>query len=659
MLRHSIALLFFAATAATPLAAVPTNTIAQDASLFAKRESAWSVDISPSGGKVFMLSGGPAGSTIGRIYDLSTGSAKGILGSKSSQESLNWCEFASETSLICNYSGNSRLEGQLVPFSRLVVVSADGTGMRPLGQKASQRDVSLRQFDGSIIDWLPGEQNAVLMARNYVPEAGAVGTNARRSANGMGVDRIDLAKMEFKSIEQPRPEISSYRTDGQGNVRIAVVESMRDDSMTGVTRFRYRKQGAREWEVLGQYNSRTNEGIWPVEVEGQTNSAFVLKKTNGRDALYRMALNGSGTLAPVASDPKVDISGVVRIGKGRKVIGYTYTDDQRRVVYFDPEFAKLSNALSKAIPKFPIIHLDGSSADGQKLLIFASADTNPGGYYVLDRTTKKMTELALVRPALEGRALAAVKPLTYAAADGTRIPAYLTLPTGGSGKGLPAVVLPHGGPSSRDEWGFDWLAQFFAARGYAVIQPNFRGSTGYGDEFRNANGFLRWRTSLSDIGDAARYLTKEGIADPSRIAIVGWSYGGYAALQSVATEPSLYKAAIAIAPVTDLALLKKESEGYTNAKLVQDFVGSGPHVAEGSPLRNVGKIQVPVLMFHGDMDINVGITHSEKMESALRNAGKKVEFIRYKELDHQLDDSNVRADMLNRIGVALEAAIGH
>ena len=465
--------------------------------------------------------------------------------------------------------------------------------------------------------------------------------------------------MDFKTVEQPRLEVTSYRTDGQGNVRLSVIEGSRADSLTGVTRYKYRKPGSKDWLPLGEYNQRNGEGIYPLVVEGQSNSAYILKKTNGRDALFRMALDGSGTLTPVASDPKVDINGVVRIGKGRKIIGYTYTDEQRRIVYFDPEYAKLAGALSKAIPKYPIIHLDGSSADGQKLLIFASADTHPGGYYVLDRGTKKMTELALVRPALEGKPLASVKSLTYAAADGKKIPAYLTIPPGSSGKGLPAVILPHGGPSSRDEWGFDWLAQFFAARGYAVIQPNYRGSSGYGEEFQNANGFINWRTSMSDIGDAARYLAREGIADPARMAIVGWSYGGYAALQSAAIEPSLYKSAIAIAPVTDLALLKKEAEGYTNAKLVQDFVGSGPHVAEGSPLRNVAKIQAPVLMFHGDMDINVGIAHSEKMEAALRNAGQQVEFIRYKDLDHQIDDSNARADMLNRIGIALEAAIGH
>ena len=192
-----------------------------------------------------------------------------------------------------------------------------------------------------------------------------------------------------------------------------------------------------------------------------------------------------------------------------------------------------------------------------------------------------------------------------------------------------------------------------------MIQPEYRGSSGFGAEFQNKNGWINWRTAMSDIGDSARYLMKEGIADPNRMAIVGWSYGGYAALQSAAVEPTLYKTAVAIAPVTDLNLLKKETEGYTNGKLTAQFIGSGPHLVEGSPLRNVSKIKIPVLMFHGDYDINVGIEQSEKMESALRNAGAKVEFIRYPGLDHQLEDSNARADMLNRIGLALDTAIGH
>jgi dipeptidyl aminopeptidase/acylaminoacyl peptidase len=221
------------------------------------------------------------------------------------------------------------------------------------------------------------------------------------------------------------------------------------------------------------------------------------------------------------------------------------------------------------------------------------------------------------------------------------------------------VVLPHGGPSARDEWGFDWLPQFLAARGYAVIQPQYRGSAGYGQTWENVNGFVNWRTSMSDIAASTRWLASQGIADPKRIAIVGWSYGGYAALMEAETDPSLYKAVVAVAPVTDLELLKQDSANFTSARMVEDFVGSGPHIVEGSPLRHAEKVQAPVLLAHGDMDRNVRFWHSQKMADALQDAGKKVEFLQYKGLNHQLDDSTARTDLLTHIGALLDRTIGH
>lgn len=219
-------------------------------------------------------------------------------------------------------------------------------------------------------------------------------------------------------------------------------------------------------------------------------------------------------------------------------------------------------------------------------------------------------------------------------------------------------MLPHGGPSSRDEWGFDWLSQFLAARGYAVIQPQYRGSGGFGDAWLAENGFKGWRTSVGDITAAANYLTAEGIASPGRVAIVGWSYGGYAALQAAATTPAVFKAVAAVAPVTDLGMLKTENQDYTSSKVVAKFIGSGPHIEQGSPLRNARGIQVPVLLVHGDMDINVASTQSKRMHAALQSAGKQSEYVEFKGLDHQLDDSQARALMLTKIGQLLERTIG-
>jgi dipeptidyl aminopeptidase/acylaminoacyl peptidase len=261
------------------------------------------------------------------------------------------------------------------------------------------------------------------------------------------------------------------------------------------------------------------------------------------------------------------------------------------------------------------------------------------------------------RPELGGLKLAEVKPVTYKAADGTMIPGYLTLPPTGAAQNLPAIVLPHGGPGARDEWGFDWLAQFFASRGYAVLQPNFRGSTGYGEAWFQENGFKSWKTAIGDVNDAGRWLTAQGIAAPGKLAIVGWSYGGYAALQSQVLDPDLFKAVVAVAPVTDLDALREEYRNFTSFTIVDSYIGHGAHVKDGSPAQNAERVKAPVLMFHGEVDDNVHVAQSRAMLGKLRSSGRTAELITYPGLDHQLDDSKARSDMLARIDGFLRASL--
>ena len=186
-----------------------------------------------------------------------------------------------------------------------------------------------------------------------------------------------------------------------------------------------------------------------------------------------------------------------------------------------------------------------------------------------------------------------------------------------------------------------------------MLQPNYRGSAGYGDAWLQRNGFQSWRISIGDITAGARWLAARG-ADPGRMAIVGWSYGGYAALQSAVVEPTLFRAVVAIAPVTDLQQAKDDFRDYTNARNVADYIGSGPHIREGSPLRNVAAMTAPVLLFHGDRDLNVPIVHSRRMDAALRDAGKASELVTFSGLEHDLADSAARVQMLQRIGTFLE-----
>jgi dipeptidyl aminopeptidase/acylaminoacyl peptidase len=359
----------------------------------------------------------------------------------------------------------------------------------------------------------------------------------------------------------------------------------------------------------------------------------------------------------VYANDRVDVDDVVWSSRGSRVIGVTYVEEQRRIVYFDGDYAALAHGLQRAIPNLPLINFGSASADGNRILVHAGSDSDPGRYYVFDRHARSLNEIMIDRPELEGTTLATVRTVSYPAADGVAIPAYLTLPPGRDGHNLPAVILPHGGPTARDEWGFDWLAQFLASQGYAVLQPNYRGSSGYGDQWLQQNGFRSWRTSIGDIDAGARWLAAQGIGDPHRMAIVGWSYGGYAALQSGATEPSLFRAIVAIAPVTDLQQAKDDARNYTNARDVAAFIGSGPHIVEGSPLRNVSAITAPVLLFHGDRDINVNVIHSRRMDQALRSAGKRSELTIFPGLEHDLADSNARTQMLTRIAAFLSAEL--
>jgi len=649
--------------AASLLAGVPTNVIAQvmpldqAAKAFGTRDSVESIAISPSGNRLVLLAAGPGRTSIVRVVELPTMQTRTIMSSDGDPESLRWCDFASDTQIICRHSGNGMIGADVVGYGRLITFNTDGKDIKELGQRRSFYDNGIRQFDGEILDWLPGQGGAVLMERTYVPEAYKMNTRIVRDKQGLGVDKIELPSMKASTVEAPKDGASDYMSDGRGNVRLMTTAGTAalGAILNGKYKYHYRESGSNDWNPLGEYDSQDDSGIRPLAIDAETNSVYLLKRVNGRDALFREKLDASGSETLVAKEPDVDIDDVVRFGHGQRVIGYTYATEQRHTVYFDPEFKKLSDSLGKALPNQPLVYFDGSSADGNKLLLFAGGDTIPGSYYLFDRKSRSLNELAPARPELEGRTLAAVKAISYAAADGVQVPAYLTLPPGKEAKGLPAIVLPHGGPSARDEWGFDWLAQFLAARGYAVIQPNYRGSAGYGEDWQSDNGFKNWQLSIGDINAAARYLASSGIADPKRVAIVGWSYGGYAALQSVVVDPSLYQAAVAIAPVTDLSLLKQDSNNFTNSKLVREYVGSGDHIAAGSPLRHADRIKVPVLLVHGDLDSNVSIGHSEKMASALPQA----EFVRLKGLDHYINDSDARVQMLTKIGELLDRTIGH
>lgn len=630
------------------------------AAAFGARPSVFSLRLSPDGKSVAYLAPGQGQASALYTLSLAEGAkARPALAVDGKPDRLGGCSWVATDRLACYIYGVAKNPAiGIVPYSRLVAVNTDGTNLRMLSRRDSAYSKGLQLFGGGIIDSLPAEDGAVLMERNYVPDD-RTGRRVGSSDEGMGVDRIDTRTLAVKRVEAPRADAVEYISDGHGAVRIIGLGKTVSSQGDTLVEYRYRAPDSREWQKLSEYDYFERTGFNPYAVDSGRNAAIGFKKTDGRLAAYSVSLDGTLTEQLLYANPDVDVNELVSIGRQGRVVGVSYATERRHIVYFDPDVKQLLASLARALPQQPILYVLDSSVDENTLLIFAGSDSDPGGYYLFDKKAHRLQVSLGVRDELDGVKLASVQAITYPAADGVMVPAYLTLPPGvTSARGLPAIVLPHGGPSARDEWGFDWLSQFYASRGFVVLQPEFRGSLGYGDAWFEKNGFKSWKAAIGDVLGAGHWLVAQGIADPQKLGIVGWSYGGYAALQSAVVEPALFKAVVAIAPVTDLAAHKEEWRHWSAFHDVDKQIGDGPHVREGSPLQHADQIKAPVLLFHGAMDRNVSVEQSKRMAERLKAAGARCELITWDDLDHQLDDSSARTLMLRKSEAFLRQGFG-
>ncbi len=631
--------------------AAPQTSVATDvdpAEMFGRLPAVSQIGLSPDGARVSIV--GPAGNRVRHAYIASVGGGLAEVFTSTTGDPMNlrWCRFANDSRLICSiwwYEQDQR--NNIYTVTRLFAIDDEGDNLLALGQRGTSRSSRVfRQFDGSVIDWLPDDPDHVMLTR---------GARGGRSAV-----RLSLRDATTDIVARAVPMATSYLTDGHGRVRIMELAEMRGATGTQGSDFnyRYRTVDSDEWRPMGTFNTIDREGLYPVAIDRDLNIAYGFERLDGRRALYSISLDGSLQRQLVYAHDHVDVNRLFRLGRQGRVIGAGYSEDHQVVEYFDEEYRSLAEQLSQTLPDLPLIRFIDASDDENRVLIWAGSDTDPGRYYVFDKTALTLNHILDERPALAGVDLAEVRAVTYPARDGTQIPGYLTLPHGGDGRDLPAIVMPHGGPESRDEWGFDWLAQYFAHRGFAVLQPNFRGSSGYGTDWLVENGFRGWQTAIGDINDGARWLVSQGIARPDHLAIVGWSYGGYAALQSGVHEPGLFRAIVAIAPVTDLPELREDERDFVGGRNFSEYLGTGPHILDGSPARNAERITAPVLMFHGEMDLSVRISQSRIMHDRLQDADKSSELVEYDDLGHSLVDSTVRMEVLQRSDEFIREALG-
>jgi dipeptidyl aminopeptidase/acylaminoacyl peptidase len=454
------------------------------------------------------------------------------------------------------------------------------------------------------------------------------------------VYRVDLDTMEMKKVVGAHPHVWNWFADSSGTVRAGVgVEGRRWWLL-------YRKDADGKFEKIMRRTVKRDDEEGAIErfipINGSDHGYAVTNARTGRYGLYRYDFSSDSIGEPVFEHPQVDIDDF-RISDQNEITAVYYTDDRSRVEWLMPRMKELQGKIDRELPD-RINRVISMSSDGEKMLIWSGSAADPGTYFYYDATTAKMSMLARPYGSMTDKPLANMDSVSYAARDGLQIPAYLTLPTGVEARQLPLIVLPHGGPFLRDEWGYDTWVQFLANRGYVVLQPNFRGSTGYGRDFV-AKGEGQWgRTMQDDLDDGVKWLVEQGKVDPKRVCIMGGSYGGYAALWAAVRNPEIYRCAISLAGISDLAAMIKydrrsfAATRYYTAWRERVQGDKGFDLNTVSPLYAVDRINIPLLIAHGTDDENVPLAQSKKLHEALLKANKPHSYIVYEGEGHGFDN---------------------
>jgi dienelactone hydrolase len=452
-------------------------------------------------------------------------------------------------------------------------------------------------------------------------------------------------------VERGDYDTSEWEVDSSGQARVR----LQLDQITHAFSVMGRPKGARQWSQVwsgGDYDSRR---------------AFY-GYSEPDDAIY-LAINdqlvmkhlGDGATKPIGPSLAGTNAELVWDEQRNTAVGVVTGGEKPVVEWLDPEIGAVHGALSRLF-KDKSVELRNWSQDRTRYVARVTSPSTPPAWYLFDKTRKELSPLGEEYPELKDAKLGTTRWITYKARDGLMIPAYLTLPPGAPAQGAkaPLIVLPHGGPGARDTFEFDFLAQFLASRGYVVLQPQFRGSWGFGKAFEDA-GQGEWADKMqTDLLDGIAAAAASGDIDPARVCIVGASYGGYAALAGVAFHPESYKCAASFAGVADLGLLSVEQarlygRDSGSMQAFRKMLGTAPpgKLAASSPAHQVAAIRAPVLLIHGDKDTVVPIEQSQGMADAMKAAGKPVEFVILPDENHYLTKAANRTRMLEAIDAFL------
>ncbi len=488
---------------------------------------------------------------------------------------------------------------------RLYAVNIDGSNQKDL--------TPFEKVKVELIDELKDNDDELLIAIN------------KRDPRIFDVYRINVNTGQMEMIAENPGNITGWMTDHGGKLRIATTT---DGVNTGIL---YRKNETDEFSVIVTTNFK--ETLAPAMFTYDNKFVYMLSNLN-RDKLsiVKYDIENNKELEVIYEHPEVDVSDLLSSDKRKVITGASFVTDKRHYQFFDEERKQLQEELEEKLPGYEVV-ISNSNRDEDKILVRTYSDKSRGAYYYYDLKNKEFQLLTEISPWLDENNMADMKPIEFESRDRLKLHGYLTVPEGAEPINLPVVVNPHGGPWHRDAWGFNPEVQFLANRGYAVLQINFRGSTGYGRKFWEAS-FKQWgKTMQDDITDGVMWLIKQGIADENRIAIYGGSYGGYATLAGLTFTPDLYACGVDYVGVSNLFTFMKSIPPYWEPflQMFYEMVGNPEEDKEllesSSPVFHVDKIKAPLLIAQGANDPRVAKSESDQIVEALKKKNIDVPYI--------------------------------
>ena len=553
--------------------------------------------------------------------------------------------------LVVRIGELQRASGDPPHESGLVAVNRDGSDSRVIAgaqPRGSGSNIAEKGFERpwlvSLLRVVEGTNDVLVTARE-------------RNVHTLDVYRYDTVTGNKTLLSSDSPgDVERWVVDFDGVPRAAVTASVDDDASAWYVR----KSANDPWTKVAEARLGALDSV-PLQFDPDGRLLYVAARHNGEDrvSIYEYSVTDGTWGKSVVSHPRRDIdayTAVFRVDyKARKLLGLRYTDDRPATVWFDPEWARTQKSVDAALPD--TVNL--LERRGDRFLVVAYSDRDPGEAYLLDAKTMRLEKLLSYEPWIDPKAMAATRWVRYAARDGLTIPALLTVPPEGKEGPRPLVVVIHGGPNvEATRWGYDPETQFFVSRGYAVLAPQFRGTLGFGWKLR-ASGFRKWGDEMQDdLEDGVRWAVAQGIADPARVCFYGASYGGYAAAWGAIKNAKAIKCAVSYVGVTSIDYLFDNAQtdlsrlAERSTLMVREIGDPKTERARFhrvSPLDNADKVGVPILLAYGASDRRVPLAHGTDFRAALDRAGKTYEWVVYPDEGHGFNKDTNLFDFYGRV----------